>query len=121
LIEVKNEIVNEVESVANNDEGQLVRKFGLLEEVLDLLRVVVVAFATNSLHLSDLTSASGSLDILEVDFGVLAEIDDVSKVIVETLRKGVSMCHHSQDRIVQTFISLERFEHLNQLDRTEDI
>lgn len=42
LVKVQNEIVNEVESVANDDERKLIGEFGLLEEVLDLLGVVEV-------------------------------------------------------------------------------
>lgn len=73
-----------VEPIADNDERKLVLKFGLLEEVLDLLRVVEVALSTNTLDLSDLVRAGGRLDVLEVDFGVLAKVDDGSEVIVET-------------------------------------
>jgi len=42
LVKVQNEIVNEVESVANDDERKLIGEFGLLEEVLYLLGVVEV-------------------------------------------------------------------------------
>lgn len=42
LVKVQNEIVNEVESVTNDDERKLIGEFGLLEEVLYLLGVVEV-------------------------------------------------------------------------------
>jgi hypothetical protein len=84
LVQVENQVVHEVEPIADNDEGKLVLKFGLFEEVLDLLRIVVVALSTNTFDLSDLVRAGGCLDILEVDFGVLAKVDDRSEIIVET-------------------------------------
>jgi hypothetical protein len=84
LVQVENQVVHEVEPIADNDKGKLVLKFGLLEEVLDLLRIVVVALSTNTFDLSDLVRAGGCLDILEVDFRVLAKVDDRSEIIVET-------------------------------------
>ena len=45
-------------------------------EVLDLLGVVEVAPAADTLDLTDLTGARSSLDVLEVNLGVLAEVDD---------------------------------------------
>jgi hypothetical protein len=37
--------VNKVEPIADNDEGMLVRKFRLFEEVLDFLRVIEVTLS----------------------------------------------------------------------------
>lgn len=45
-----------------------------LEEVLDALRVVAVALSADPLHLFDLARLAGSLDVFEVDLGVLAEV-----------------------------------------------
>lgn len=45
--------MNEVESVAHNDEGQLVSQFGLLQEVLDSFWAVAVRFAAYSLNLRE--------------------------------------------------------------------
>lgn len=75
--------MHEVEAVADNDERELVRELSLLEEVLDLLRVVEVALATDTLDLADLASASGSLDIFEVDLLILAEVDNGAEVVVQ--------------------------------------
>jgi hypothetical protein len=66
LVEVENEVVDVVESVADDDEGELVRELGLLEEVLDLLGVVEVALPHDALHLADLTGPRRRLDVLEV-------------------------------------------------------
>jgi hypothetical protein len=71
LVEVKHKVMNEVESVADNDERQLFCQPSFLEEVLDLLGIVVVALTTDSLNLGDLTHGSGGFNILEVHLGVL--------------------------------------------------
>ena len=76
--------MHEVEPIADDDKRKLVLEFGLFEEILDFLRVVVVALSAYTLDLSDLVSTRGSLDVLEVDFGILAKVDDRSKVVVET-------------------------------------
>ena len=76
--------MNEIEAIANNNEWELVSEFRLLEEVFDFLRIIEVTLATDALNLSDLTGASGSLDIFEVDFRVLAKIHNGTKIVVET-------------------------------------
>ena len=76
LVQIKNQVVHKVKPIADDDEWELVLEFGLLEEVLDFLRVVIVALSADALDLSDLVRASGRLDVLEVDFGVLAKVDD---------------------------------------------
>ena len=84
LVQVENQVVHKIKPIADDDERELVLEFGLLEEVLDFLWVVVVALSADALNLSDLVRASGRLDVLEVDFGVLAEVDDGTEVVVET-------------------------------------
>ena len=84
LVEVEDEVVDKVVAVADDDEGQLVRELGLLEEVLDLLRVVEVALAADALDFADLASASGGLNVLEVHLRVLAEVDNRAEIVVET-------------------------------------
>ena len=76
LVEVKNQIVNKVESVADDDERELIGQLSLLEEVLDLLGVVEVTLPTDTLDFTDLTSTNGSLNVLEVNLWILAEVDD---------------------------------------------
>jgi hypothetical protein len=76
--------MHEVEPIADNDERKLVLELGLLEEILDLLRVVIVALSTDALHFSDLVGAGGGLNVLEVNLGILAKVYDGSKVVVET-------------------------------------
>jgi hypothetical protein len=53
--------MNKIETITDNNQGQLIREFGLLEEVLDPLGIIVVALATHSFDFTDLASASGSL------------------------------------------------------------
>lgn len=76
-----------VETVANDDEGELIGELGFLEEVLDLLGVVEVALADDTFDLTNLAGPGGGLDVLEVDFRVFAEVDDGTEVVVETCRK----------------------------------
>ena len=83
LVKVEDEIMNKVEPIADNDEGKLVREFRLFKEVLDFLRVIQVTLSTNAFDFPNLTSASGGLDILEMDFRILAEVDDRLEVIVK--------------------------------------
>lgn len=82
LVKVKNEIMHEIKSIANNDEWMLVWEFCLLKEVLDLLRIVVVTFSTDSFDLVNLASASGGLNVLEMNLGIFAEIDNRSEVVI---------------------------------------
>ena len=95
--------MHEVESVADDDERELIRELGFLEKVLDLLRVVEVALSAEAFDFSDLTSSGCGLDVLEVHLGILAEVDDRAKVVVKT------------------FEALERLEHLDQVDGAEDV
>jgi len=83
LVKVENEIMNEVEPIADNDKGKLVRGFHFFEEVLDFLRVIEVTLSANTLDFPNLTSASGGLDILEMNFRILAEVHNRPEVIVE--------------------------------------
>lgn len=82
LVEIKNKVVDEVETVANDDKRKLIGKLGLLEEVLDLLRVVEVTFSADSLNLPDLACAGGRLDVLEVHLRILTEVDDGAEIVV---------------------------------------
>ena len=83
LVKVEDEIMNKVEPIADNDEGKLVREFRLFKEVLDFLRAMEVTLSKNAFDFPNLTSASGGLDILEMDFRILAEVDDRPEVIVK--------------------------------------
>ena len=90
LVEVQNQVVNEVEAVADDDKGQLVRELGLLEEVLNFLWVVEVTLPTNALNFADLASACCCLNVLKVDLRILAKVDDRAEVIVEAYGKTMS-------------------------------
>jgi hypothetical protein len=76
--------MNKVELVADDDERKLVRKLRLFEEVLDFLGVIEVALPANALDLSDLTGASGGLDILEMNLWILTQVDNRTEVVIET-------------------------------------
>jgi len=64
--------------------GSWSRELGLLEEVPDFLRVIMVTLATDTLDLSNLACTYHSLDVLEVDLWVLTEVDNRPKIVVET-------------------------------------
>jgi hypothetical protein len=72
--------MNKVEPITDNDEGKLVRKFCLFNEVLDFFSVIEVTLSANAFDFLNLTSASGGLDILEMN---LIEVDNRPEVIVE--------------------------------------
>jgi hypothetical protein len=62
----------------------LIRKFGLLEEILDFLGIVEVTPSTNAFNLLNLSCASHSLEVLEVNLGILTEVDYRSEIVVKT-------------------------------------
>lgn len=76
LIEVKNEVVDEVETIADNDKGKLVLKLCLLQEIFDFLWIVMVALSADALNFTNLAGPSGCLNVLEVDLGIFAEVHD---------------------------------------------
>ena len=84
LVKVEHEVVDKIEAVADDDERELVCEFRLLEEVLDLLGIVVVRLATDTLDFADLASTCRCLDVLEVHFRVLTEVNNGAKVIVQS-------------------------------------
>ena len=43
LIQIKNEVMHEVESITNDDQWELISKFGLLEEIFNFFGIVKVA------------------------------------------------------------------------------
>ena len=54
-----------------------------LEEVFDSFRIIAVALPTNSLHFLDLTGFASSLDVLEMDLTVLAEVHNRAQEVEE--------------------------------------
>jgi hypothetical protein len=62
--------MNEIEMVTDDDKGQLIREFSLFEEVLNLLRVIMVALVTDPFNFTNLASASSSLHELEADLRI---------------------------------------------------
>ena len=85
LVEIQDEIMNEIESIANNNQGKLVRQSRFLQEILYLLRVVVITLATDPFDFGELTTSTGGLDVLEMYVGVGGEIDDTTEVVVQSL------------------------------------
>jgi hypothetical protein len=102
LIQIENKVMHEAESIADDDKRKLIWQLRLLEEILDLLRVVVIALPADPLDLADLSCPSSSLNILELDFRVGRHIDDRTEVVVET------------------FESLEGLKHLDEANWTDE-
>lgn len=73
--------MNKVKSVTDNNQGQLIGQFGLLQEVLDTFWVVAVALTTNSLHFLDLSCFTSGLDVLEVYIRILTEVNNRSQEV----------------------------------------
>ena len=84
LEQVHDKVANEVEAIADNDEWELVGQLDLLEEVLDNLRIVVLALTADALDFADLANLASSLDVLEVDLWILAVVDNRTEEGVET-------------------------------------
>jgi hypothetical protein len=82
LVQVKDEVMYEIKSIADDDEWKLVCEFGLLEEVLDLLRIVVITLSTDSFDFPNLARTSGGLNVFEMNFGIFTEIDHRSQVVI---------------------------------------
>lgn len=80
--------MDKVEPVANDDERELIGELGFLKEILDFFGVVEIALAANPFDLAYLASSRGGLDVLEVDFRVLAQVHNRTQVVVKTY-KGV--------------------------------
>ena len=85
--------MDKVKAIADDDERQLVSQSSFLrkktwlalntderfseenlQEILDSIWVVAVAFAANSLHFLHLACLASSLNVFEVNVGLLAEI-----------------------------------------------
>src|ERR1700690_2955263 len=93
MSQIKQEVVHKVESIANDDERKLVRKFCLLEEIF-LLWIVVVTFTTDPFDFLDsfttdpfafldLTRTSSGLNVLEMKLRIFAEVDNRSEAVRE--------------------------------------
>ncbi len=55
-----------------------------LEKVLDMFRVIAVAFPTDPLHFFDLARLACGLDVLEMHLWVLAEVHNRAKEVEQT-------------------------------------
>lgn len=73
--------MDKVKSVTDNNQGQLIGQFGLLQEVLDTFWVVAVALTANSLYFLDLSCFTSGLDVLEVYIRILTEVNNRSQEV----------------------------------------
>lgn len=56
-----------------------------LEEIFDSFSVVTIGLTANTLDFFDLTSFAGGLNVLKVDFRILAEVDNRSQKVEQSL------------------------------------
>ena len=83
-VQVQHQVVNKVESVAHNDQRQLIIEFRFFKERLYFFSVVAVALTADSLDLFDLASFACSLDVLEMYICILTKVDYGSEEIEQT-------------------------------------
>lgn len=76
--------MHKVKTVANNDQRKLISQLCLLEEILDSFCIVAIAFTANSLNFFDLTGFASGLNVLEVNFLILAEVDNRAEEVKQT-------------------------------------
>ena len=120
LVQIENQVVDEVEAVANNNERKLVLQFGLFEEVLDLLRVVVITFAAYPLNLANLAGPRSSLNVLEMNFRIFADVNHGAEIVVEAYYNELKVLKREM-KVRRTFETLETFEHLDEFDGSKDV
>lgn len=113
--------MNKIKTIADDDQGKLILQLCLLQEILDLLWIVVVALSTDTFNFTNLAGPSGSLDVLEVDFRIFAEVHNRSEVVVKTFKRISASWQYIHSRNTLTFEGFERLKHLDQLYRAKDI
>jgi hypothetical protein len=82
--------VNKVKTIAHNNHFQV---------VLDTFRTVAIGLATNPFDLFDLVGFAGGLNVFEVNFSVLAEIDDGAKEVEKTF-VALKTCRRRRKKIL---------------------
>mmetsp|Transcript_2592 Transcript_2592/g.4818 ORF Transcript_2592/g.4818 Transcript_2592/m.4818 type:complete len:297 (+) Transcript_2592:888-1778(+) len=97
VMQVAHHLLNVVVLVAHVDQRPQILQLRFLQEILGPLRLINRALTSDPLHLRVLTHTRSCLDVPEMHFGILAEVDDGPQVVVEC------------------FIGLEAQEHLDEL------
>lgn len=60
-----------------------------LKKILHTLSIIAVALSADSLHLFDLSSFTGCLDVLEMDLWILTEVHNGAKEIEKTCKTHI--------------------------------
>lgn len=110
-----------VESVADDDKRELIVKTCFLEEVLDLFRAVKVGLSADTLDLANLAGTCSSLDVLKVNFGVFAEVDNGTKVVVQTYSTSATYFKLRSSTGCLTVRTLKLLKQFDELNRTKQI
>lgn len=61
-------------------------EYTYLEEVFDSFGIITVTFTANAFDFFDLARFAGSLDIFEMNVGILWVVDDGAKEVKKTLK-----------------------------------
>ena len=62
--------------------------FKYLEEIFHTLGIITVALSADPLHFFDLSSLTGSLDVLEMHIRVLAEVYNAAQEVEQACKKA---------------------------------
>mmetsp|Transcript_33252 Transcript_33252/g.72653 ORF Transcript_33252/g.72653 Transcript_33252/m.72653 type:complete len:378 (-) Transcript_33252:457-1590(-) len=96
LVEVLGQLIDESVQIADVDQRPGIGQLGLLQEILDLHRVIHSGLAANPLHLLDVAQPSSSLNVLEVHISIIAGRQDGSQEIEHPLVAGEGLKHLHQ-------------------------
>mmetsp|Transcript_44228 Transcript_44228/g.109911 ORF Transcript_44228/g.109911 Transcript_44228/m.109911 type:complete len:449 (-) Transcript_44228:1468-2814(-) len=110
-VEEVGEVLHHVKTIAYVDQRALVRKACLLEEVADLLRVVEVVLARNTLYFLKVVHFGRGLDVLEVHRRVFCLEQYRTEVVKQTLPRVVGLEHLNELRRSQLLGVLTRDLH----------
>lgn len=61
-----------------------------LQEILHPLRIIAVALPTDPFHLLDLASLASRLDVLKMNFWILAEVHNGAQEVEQTCKTGTT-------------------------------
>eukprot|EP00116_Pleurobrachia_bachei_P010630 sb/3470892/ len=98
--------MDKVKPITDNNQGQLISQLGLLQEVLNSLRIITAALSTDPFHFLDLTRLAGCLDVPKVHLSLLAKVHDAPQEVEETLETLESFKQLDQFGGTQLFVVL---------------
>ena len=70
-VKMKNQVMNKVESITNNNKRKLISQFLFFEEILDFFWLVAVRLTADSLYFLNLVCLYCSFNVFEMNIGFL--------------------------------------------------